>query len=92
MAESVKAVNGQCGTCKHALKSEYSPSPSGPEDRICCTSEAHVRYCCEQTGYNFGLDFFKENGYVLWLRLEVLTEESYVCPHWELKDSEVRDQ
>ena len=60
-----------------------------PEDRICCTSEAHVRYCCEQTGYNFGLDFFKENGYVLWLRLEVMAEEGYICPHWEPRDSDV---
>lgn len=92
MAESVKSVNGQCGTCKWALKAEYDLSTSASEGRICCTPEAHVRYCCEQTGHNFSLDFFKENGYVLWLRLEVLMEESYVCPHWEPKDSEIRDQ
>ncbi len=92
MAESVKAVKGQCGTCKWALKAEYDPSILASKDRICCTSEAHVRYCCEQTGHNFSLDFFKKNGYVLWLRLEVLMEESYACPHWELKDSEVGEQ
>jgi len=92
VAGYVKAVNGQCGTCKWALMFKQGPSTSGPEGRICCTSEAHVRYCCEQTGYNFALDFFKENGYVLWLRLEVMAEEGYVCPHWELKDSDVGGQ
>lgn len=92
MAEYVKAINGQCGTCKWALRVEHGPSIPGPENRICCTSEAHVRYCCEQTGYNLGLDFFKKNGYLLLLSLEVLAEESYACPHWETKDSEVRDQ
>jgi hypothetical protein len=83
---------GQCGTCKWALRFEHGPSTSEPEDRVCCTSEAHVRYCCEQTGYNTALDFFKENGYVLLLSLEVLVEESYACPHWETKNSESRDQ
>jgi hypothetical protein len=92
MAESVKAVNGQCGTCKWALKSECDPSTSGPEDGIWCTSEAHVRYCCEQTGHNFDPDFFKQNCYILRLTLEVLAvlaEESYVCPHWEPKGERV---
>ena len=87
MAETVKAVKGQCGTCKWVLRFEQGSSISGPENRVCCTSEAHVRYCCEQTGYDIILDSFKKNGYVLLLSLEVLAEEGYVCPHWEPRDN-----
>jgi hypothetical protein len=92
MAEYVEAVNGQCGTCKRALRFEHGPSTPVPENRVRCTSEAHARYCCEQTGYDVVLDFFKKNGYVLLLSLEVLTEEGYVCPHWEPRDSDVGGQ
>jgi hypothetical protein len=87
MAGYVKAVNGQCGTCKWALRFERGPSsPLGPEEGICCTSEAHVRCCFEQAGYDFDCDSFKENGYTLCLRLEDSAEEGYVCPHWQPKE------
>jgi len=92
MAEVVKVVKGQCGTCKLALGLKQGSSSSGTENRVCCTSEAHVRYCCEQTGYDILLDFFRKNGYVLLLSLEVLAEEGYVCPHWEPRDSDAGGQ
>ena len=81
----VKPVDGQCGTCKWALLFDYAPSPSGREDGVRCACEDHIRFLCEQQGYDYDLEEFRQYGYCSYFRLEVLAEETYICPHWQQK-------
>lgn len=86
LGHKVRPLEGQCGTCKFAACFDYADSPSGPEDGVHCTSEAHVKMMDEQTqGDCNNMEEFKAYGFVNLWRLEQVAEESCRCPNWEKK-------
>lgn len=78
-------IEGQCGTCRSAAGFDYGPSPSGPEDGVRCASKAYA----EELGiadHEPSLEEFRELGYMLFFRLELLAEEDFRCAHWQPRE------
>jgi len=89
--QDVRDVDGQCGTCRWGTI-DFGPSPSGPKDGVLCSCEAHIKLLCEQQGNDYDLEEFKTYGAVNYFRLEVLAEEKDICPNWQPRPGEVKDQ
>lgn len=89
--QHVDPVDGQCGTCRWG-KIDFGPSPSGPEDGVLCSCEAHIKLLCEQQGNDYDLEEFKTYGAVNYFRLEALADEKDICPNWRPRPGEVKDQ
>lgn len=88
----VDPVAGQCGTCKWALGFTIGDCPSGPEDGVKCSCRAHVEDGCKESGENCDLEAFEKQGWISHFRFEVLVDESYICPRWQPRPGEVKDQ
>ena len=77
------AIEGQCGTCKFAAVFDFADCPSGPEDGVHCTSEAHAKMLDEQTGGDCYTQEYKEYGFLSLWRLEAIAEQSFRCANWQ---------
>ena len=78
-----QAIEGQCGTCKFAAVFDFADSPSGNEDGVQCTSEAHANMLDEQTGGDGYLQEYKDYGFLSLWRLESIAEPSFGCENWQ---------
>ena len=78
-----EAVEGQCGTCKFAAVFDFADSPSGNEDGVQCTSEAHANMLDEQTGGDCYMQEYKDYGFLSLWRLEAIAESSFKCTNWQ---------
>ena len=93
MGEYGKKIEGQCGTCAHALDFGSGPSPSGPEDGVHCDSLDLAKQLDEQQ-YSATQDISERNlneaelteyGFMDLFRLECLAEETVRCDFWKPK-------
>jgi len=87
-----KKIEGQCGTCAHALGFGYGSSPSGPEDGVHCDSLELAKLMDEQQNSDepdmadlrdFNQKELARNGFMDLYRLECLAEETYRCNFWK---------
>ena len=81
--DKIELVEGQCGTCKFATAFDFADSPSGNEDGVQCTSEAHANMLDEQTGGDCYMQEYKDYGFLSLWRLESLAEPSFKCANWQ---------
>jgi hypothetical protein len=77
------AIEGQCGTCKFAAVFDFADSPSGNEDGVQCTSEAHANMLDEPTGGDCYMQEYKDYGFLSLWRLEAIAEQSFRCANWQ---------
>lgn len=90
----IPAIEGQCGTCRFAAAFGSADCPSGPEDAVHCTSQAHALMMDEYINpedekddlFNQYQKELAEYGFVNLWRYETLAEESYRCQNWEAGD------
>jgi hypothetical protein len=97
MGEYDKKIEGQCGTCAHALAFDYATSPSGPEDGVHCNSEGLAKQLDEQCNPSPDdkemADLIDQNqkelkayGFMDLYRLECVAEETHRCDFWQPND------
>ncbi len=68
-----------CGTCGHASKFDYPPSPGEPDEGVHCQSRGLAEDCDL-------LDEYEEKGSALVLRVEVVDGDQGDCPYWIPKE------
>ena len=92
MSKYEKKIEGQCGTCAHALDFGYGSSPSGPEDGVHCDSLELAKSQDKQNNstepeYADLVDFNQKElaqyGFMDLFRLECLAEDTYRCDFWQ---------
>lgn len=92
MGDYDKKIEGQCGTCAHALGFGYGSSPSGPEDGVRCDSLELAKHMDEifNSDEPDMADLIDQNqkelagnGSMDLYRLECLAEETYRCDFWK---------
>lgn len=92
MGDYDKKIEGQCGTCAHALAFDYASSPSGPEDGVHCNSLEMAKQLDEQQNSDdpdmadvrdFNQKELAEFGFMDLWRLECMAEETYRCDFWK---------
>jgi len=92
-----KPIEGQCGTCRHALCFDFATSPSGPEDGVHCDSLELAKVLDEQFNpdpndpemadmVDQNRKELSVNGFMDLYRLECIAEENIRCDQWEPKE------
>ncbi len=92
MGDYDKKIEGQCGTCEHAVGFGSADGPSGPEDGVHCNSLELAKALDGQENSDdpdmvdlrdHNQKELAEYGHMELWRLECLAEETYRCNFWK---------